>query len=319
VTTVADHGIGLGVMLDALAFDRPAAAARAARWLDDALADIWASRCPEYAWQAGVLTGDGYPVEFTFTTADDDIRCTVEPWPDVAAADRLARARTLAQATDAELDGELHTLQPRGARLTFGSWVGARFGADPSRDRLKLYVEIAPGVELADRPGFGDLAAEARIDAVEPASGRRERYYRGRDVKPHHLARLLDGVGLRDRFGELRECLQHAYGRPIDGSLPGGSAGWSIARAPGQAPALTVFLFARALWGGDARIAARASEFCDWSGRALVGHARAVAGLSPSVGACTWHGMVGFTVTPSQPIHLALGLRPSMAQARVPD
>src|SRR5262249_41263513 len=158
-------------------------------------------------------------------------------------------------------------------------WVGARFGADPSRDRLKLYVEIAPGVKLTDGPGFGDLAVEARIDAVEPASGRRERYYRGRGVKPHHLARLLDGVGLRDRFGELRECLEHAYGRPIDRSLPGGSAGWSIARAPGQPPALTVFLFARALWGGDLRIVARANEFCDWSGRPLVGHARAVAGL----------------------------------------
>ena len=90
-------------MLDALAFDRPAAAARAARWLDDALADIWASRCPEYAWQAGVLTGDGYPVEFTFTTADDDIRCTVEPWPDVAAAGWLGPARSLRRPTPSSM------------------------------------------------------------------------------------------------------------------------------------------------------------------------------------------------------------------------
>jgi hypothetical protein len=322
---VSDHGAGLAAVLDALAADRPAAAARAAGWLDGAFADIRASRCPEYAWRAGVLTGDGYPAEFTFTSADDDIRCTVEPWPDVAADGRLTRALALASAPDAklngqpntELDDELRALQPRGARLMFGAWVGARFGADPARDRCKVYVEIAPGAEPTGGPGFGDLACEARIEAVEPASGRRERYYRGRDVKPHHLARLLDGAGLGDRLGELRECVEHAYGRPIDGALPGGAAGWSIARAPGQAPVLTVFLFARALWGGDARIVKRADEFCAWSGRALIGYAAAVAGLPPSAGACTWHGMVGFTVAPGQPVHLALGLRPATVRSRV--
>jgi hypothetical protein len=59
---VADHGIGLGAMPDALAVDRPTSVARATWWLDDALAGIWASQSPEYAWQAGPLTGDGYPV-----------------------------------------------------------------------------------------------------------------------------------------------------------------------------------------------------------------------------------------------------------------
>jgi peptide/nickel transport system ATP-binding protein len=103
-----------------------------------------------------------------------------------------------------------------------------------------VYVEIAPGAEPTGGPGFGDLACEARIEAVEPASGRRERYYRGRDVKPHHLARLLDGAGLGDRLGELRECVEHAYGRPIDGALPGGAAGWSIARALAVEPQFIV-------------------------------------------------------------------------------
>jgi hypothetical protein len=315
---VNDHGTGLAAVLDALAADRPAAAGRAAGWLDGALAGIRASNCPEYAWRAGVLTGDGYPVEFTFTAADDDIRCTVDPWPDVAADGRLARALTLARAADAELHGELRALQPRGARLTFGAWVGARFGADPTRDRFKVYVEIAPGAELTGGPGFDDMPCEARIEAVEPASGRRERYYRGRNVMSHHLARLLDGAGLGDRFDELRECVEHAYGRPVDGALPGGAAGWSIARAPGQAPVLTVFLFARALWGGDARIVTRVGEFCAWSGRALIGYVPAVADLPPSAGACTWHGMAGFTVTPGQPVHLTLGLRPATTQSRAP-
>lgn len=49
---MADHRIGLGAVLDALAVDRPAAVARETRWLDDALADIRASQLqlPETLW-----------------------------------------------------------------------------------------------------------------------------------------------------------------------------------------------------------------------------------------------------------------------------
>jgi hypothetical protein len=303
--------------LDVLAVDRPAATARTRAWLDHALAGLRDAPEGEPLWRSSGLTGDGYPVEFTFTTADDDIRCTVEPWPHAPAAQRVAQAVALATEPGSDhhgaLTAELAGFQPPGSTLSFGAWVGGRFGADPANDRSKIYVEIAPEVQLSDAPAFGDLCVEPRIEAVEPATGRRERYYRGRGLQPHHLAQLLDRVGMRERFGDLRDSIESAYGRPLDGALPGGSAGWSLAEAPGRPPVMTVFMFARGLWGRDSRIIAQVQQFCSRFGLELTGHAAAVRSLPPSRGACTWHGMVGLMVAPGQPVHLALGLRPAKA------
>jgi hypothetical protein len=299
--TPAEHEAALSAALAALARHRPEAAARASAYADRWLASVRNSACPEHAWQASPLTGDGYPIEFAFSTADDDIRQTIAPWPDEPPHERLALAASM---TESRIDLEaLRRLQT--GPLRYGVWVSGRH--DGHRDRTKLYVEIASGAVPA---GFSDQPAQARIEAVEPATGRTERYFRAERLQLHHLGQLLAEVDAHDRYTELRDAIESAAGRSIDAGLPGGSAGWSVARGPRRPPTLTVFVFAGALWGGDGAIRSGLLAFAAARGLDLGAYAEVSARLADRTGRATSHGLVGFVVAPGAPIHFTVGLRP---------
>lgn len=309
-------------VLSAIAARTPRAARRAGAALAHILRDIESSRCPEYAWTASRLTGDGYPVEFTFTSRDEVVRYTVAPWPDEPVHARLGLACELI----CELGGQrvpasvADALRPLTAGLdepSYGAWIGGRHeDAATTRDRFKLYVQAAPGarpeVELASdpQPILHDREIELRLYAYEPASDVHERYFRVRRLHPHHLRPLLRCAGLAHRTDELVELIRRSYGHPIDDAIPGGSVGFSLAGPIGGPTVFTLYVFARALWGGDRRIRRALAELAAARGWELSAYQQASAPLADRDVHSTYHAMTGFVIDADGSIDVTVGLRP---------
>lgn len=309
-------------VLAAIALASPRAAKRADGVLRRLLRDIDASPFPENAWKASGLTGDGYPVEFTFTSRDDTVRYTVAPFAEEPPGRRPAAALALA----AELSGRVvpGAVADGLLRLADGShqrppdtWIGVRHDEDPALpDRLKVYVRVAPerkpetGLVCDPAPALDEREVQLRLYGYEPGADVHERYFRVRRPRAHHLNVVMRQAGVGHRAAELVDLLGRAYGHPLDGAIPGGSAGFSLAGHPAGPPVFTLFVFARALWGGDARIRLGVARIADESGRRMRGYERASAPLAGRDVHATHHGMAAFVVHADDPIHLAVGLRP---------
>jgi hypothetical protein len=281
-------------VLDALAVHEPRAAERAGDALERQLGEI-----PEDAWTASELTGDGYPVEFTFTSRDRLIRCTVAPWPERRPQERLALAEAL---LGVPVPGWLRALA-----VDHELWIGARHGADG--DRFKLYVPT-PGADLGATPELSARTVEARMVSFEPATGVTERYFRVRRMQEPHLLQLLRPVGLQHRAAELAAIVREAYGRSLDDGVPGPTAGFSVAAADGGPATFTLYLFARSLWGGDRWIRRELLDLARARGWDLGAYEQASAPLDGRDRYATYHSMVGFVVHADAPIQAAIGLRP---------
>lgn len=309
-------------VLDAISRRTPRAAARAAAMLRFLLRDVESSSCPEYTWSASSLTGDGYPVEFTFTTHDNVVRYTVAPWPEQCTRERVARAlQTIDALCSAAVPGpvadallRLSVGLPEGAA---GAWIGGRHDEDArTPDRLKLYVQPGPGAPPAGAlrcdgvPKLEERAVSLRLYGYEPASGVHERYYRIQRLRPYHLRALMSCAGLEHRAAELSALIRDAYGHPIDAALPGGSVGCSIAGRRDGPVQFTLYVFARALWGGDRRIRLAVARVGAAVRAPLEAYLEASAPLNERDVHLTHHGMAGFVVGPEGPIHVAIGLRP---------
>jgi hypothetical protein len=271
------------------------------------------------AWSSSRLTGDGFPVEINFTTADDRLRCTVEP----ARADLPPRRRFEAAvrllgplgsvAVPEEVAGACRRMQDGGG-LRFGAWLGCRHGPDDSE--YKLYVEAGDEAALPEQvallpPRLPDRSARLCMLAYAPASGRYETYFRIPDLEPYHLPRVLAVACLDSRTGELLRFVTEAYGFPLTGRLPGQSVGVSYALEPsGAVLSVTLFFFAAVFWGADARTRQRFSELSaalGWDeGRYRAVTAPAAARRSRS----TWHGIFGITLAHGGRMSLSIGVRP---------
>ena len=281
-------------LLDALAVDEPQAAARAR----DALERMFgASPSSDYVWIASELTADGYPAEFTFTSYDRLVRYTAAPWPERRPQERLALAERLLGARLPEW------LRPLADEHEL--WVGARHGADS--DRYKLCVPTAaPG----KAPALARRVVEGRMVSFEPVSGVTERHFRVRRLLEPHLAALLRPAGLEHRAAELAALVREAYGRGLGQGLPGATAGFSLATVDAGPPVFTLYLFARAVWGGDGRIRLRLLELARARGWELGAYEQASAPLAGRDCLATYHSMVGFVVAAGSPFQIAIGLRP---------
>jgi hypothetical protein len=330
MTTATEHP-DLARVLGGLARRFPAPAARAGAALGRALAELEATPLPEHAWHASTLTGDGFPVELTFTSADTVLRHTVAPWPYEGTAERLDLAADLIAhlggvAVEEPVLAALRDLQPGGSRLRFGAWVGGRHvGDDLAADRFKLYAEVraagtagapargeanGPVMAAGPWPALDDRPVRLRIHGYEPATRTHERYFRTERALPYHVRRLLRPAGLETRATELLALLREAAGRRIDDGLPGPSLGWSITRAPGRPDVFTLYLAARSLWGGDRRIRAGIERLAGSRGWDLDAYLEASEPLVARDVHATYHGLVGFVLAGDRPVELAIGLRP---------
>jgi hypothetical protein len=275
-----------------------------------------------HSWTTSTLTGDGFPVELTFTTADDRLRYTVEPlsWQDTPQR-RLEVAILLvnwlaASTVPDEIANSWRRAQQRGS-LRYGAWLGGRHGFTEQDDEFKLYVErpddgeVQTGSVQIPRPRLSDRAVTLRMVAFSPVSERHEAYYRIPSLAPHHLPRVLEPCGLESRSRDLLDFLTDAYGHSIRERIPGASVGVSYTTtATGEPLSVSLFLFARVFWGADSRIRERFGQHARTIGWDDSRYQPITTALESHHTWTTQHGILVVTLARDGQFHLSIGVRP---------
>jgi hypothetical protein len=311
--------------LDVYSRDDADAARQARRTLDVLLERRYALEARPDAWTSSPLTGDGFPVELSATTADRSIRYTVDPCErDVPAAERLGVALDLlervgARVRDAPTLHALRMLQDSGSGLRWGAWIGGRH--DRRGDRFKLYVEVprddlSAGVRVAE----GVLGSDAllrgggvvlQFAGVELAGGRVELYFRSAALErwQAEAAMRLGGVG--ERAEETLALYAAVVRRPVRDRLPGAPHGFSVSVADDAPRVFSLFTHARSVGGGDGGIRAHLLELARRRGESLGAYAALSRPQRDGWGWRTRHGMVAVVATATGTLHLQVGLRPT--------
>jgi hypothetical protein len=267
-------------------------------------------------WAGSPLTGDGFPFELSFCTADDRLRFTAEPGPsDLDPERRLTVAAELVERLSGDrippdVLNALGAIQ-RGAHLKYGAWIGCRVATEGRA--FKLYVEIPDGAQTAavcqPQLRLPDRTISTRMLAYSPAADSFESYVRVDSLEPRHVPAVLAPVGLESRTAELVDFIAAAYGYAIRGRLPGPSVGVSYITGTPAIPRVTLHFYARALWGSDARIR---RQFPRWAGARAWNpdpYLHATAPMAARESWKTFHGLLG--ITPDREgMSLTIGLRP---------
>lgn len=284
----------------------------------DAIAAILACRLaaegPD-AFGGSKLTGDGFPVEFALSTADETLRVTVEAGVrNLTTRQRFELAIRLIGSIDAHALGE-ETLALVGSiiqpdtQLAYGAWVGLRFGGGATR--AKLYAQLPPDADPGLLPlRFPRLPDRPAIPRMIGCSARGvELYLKVPSLLPTELAAVLDPAGLARSASEVLDFIENVYRHEIRGRLPGPSVGVSYAQVSGRVY-VTLFFFARSLWGSDSRIRERFIQAAgiEWSG--ADNYLEATTPMADRQSWTTFHGLVGITLRPGAEPTLSIGFRP---------
>lgn len=284
------------------------------------------------AWTGGLLNQTGAPLEFSFSTASDDLRYTMEVGgSDTPPACRLGRVEGLLATlgVDSGWDGvarEFPSLQ-HGHSLAWGAWLGARqtlWNAHAATTLYKIYAEIPfdsnaeasslPRRYLGAQPLPAGPCAQLVVAGAAPGSQRCEFYFEihSRTFTRSYLSALLDRVGLARRLDDLVALVgsfEFRHGRVPD-ALPNAQYGFSYSVLPGGGePVFSVFIFAADLAGGDAWVrqqilAARHRE------SELRGYAAMTESLTERHARASSHNMVTFSVDETARAGLQVSLSP---------
>ena len=266
-------------------------------------------------WSGSRLTGDGFPVELSFCTADDRLRFTVEPGAgDVQPEKRLDVVLDLLEHLGACVPtgiADTFRAMQRGATLQYGAWIGCRVGGEGHA--LKVYVEVPEQADTLTLPGprlaLPDRTVTMQMVAYTPATEAFEWYARIPSLEPQYVPALLAPAALEGRAGEFMALLTDAYGYAIRGRLPGSAVGVSYVTADGATSRVTVYLFARTLWGSDARIRRQFVRLAEMHGWNADTYLKVTAPIAARESWQTFHGLVGFTLEGSMTA-LTIGVRP---------
>jgi hypothetical protein len=281
----------------------PDAAGEARQSLAEALRPIDQSPWPNVAWRFSRLNGDGFPAEFTFSTADSAIRYSAEiAGPEVDEHDRYALALRWAGWESA---GEWHpaqVLRRQQGPLRWGAWIGGMHSG--SGGRRKVYVEATPAFQVPVFPA----PPGARLRFAGLANGGRdcEFYFRRDFLEVAEVGRMLCGLGLRECFHPLVESVANTIPWPVRERLLPTDSGFSI--APGRA--FSVFTYARSLWGSDGSIRRRMLELAAREGADFRLYEAVSRPLASSAAYCTRHSILAWIVSPRRPVELRITLRP---------
>ena len=288
-------------------------ATRAADIIRVLLAERLASSEPG-AWRSSRLTGDGFPFEIAFCTADDRLRFIAEPGShELEPHHRLDLANELIgllseDQIPADVLNDLRAMQSD-APLRYGAWIGCRVSEE--RTVFKLYAEVPEGrtlsldcapLELSDR------RIVPRMLAYAPAKGEFESYVRVPSLEPCHLPAVLAPIGMEDRAPWLTQFLEDIYGYSMRGRLPGPSVGVSYVMEPPRA--ITLHFYARALWGSDARIRRNFAQLAQSFNSDTSAYLALTEPIATRESWQTFHGIAGITLTSFAEPSLTIGLRP---------
>ncbi len=306
-------------VLEAVAHHAPQVAQRASDALAIMLDGVLQSPWQDVAWRFSRLTGDGYPVEFTYCSHDITIRYTAEvAGPEYPEVMRLARAReVLSSLGVTSLQNSILDVMSdmqAGHDLRYGAWLSGRHSAE--HDQYKLYAEVpdnsAPAALLNHQHLTAHPSLHLRMIGYEVGSGRTEFYFRVHHLDDDELKHLLCQVGLADRVVEFWSFIESLSGRPIQQFFPKSNAGLSLSWQ-GEAPIFTLLVSARSVFGGDARIRRGVLDLALQHGWPLA-QSRYELATQPLATLTshwkTYHGLLGVTISTEGSPVLSVGLRP---------
>lgn len=308
----------------------PALAERAGAALEIILEGVCCSRWPEVAWEFSRLTGGGFPLEFTFSSADETIRYVAEvAGPELAEAERLRRAGQLITRLGMRplpdtVISSLSRIQSAGP-LRYGAWIGGRHGQ--RGDRYKLYAEVpkadAPEADdlihqlLGAEPLLSQRTPRLMMIGYEPETSRIELYFRVAGLEPWEVGGLLRRTNLASRTAELLNLVEEIYGRSLERGLPGSRLGFSFSVVPdGMATVFSIINYAGVVCGGDKNIRRRLLALAETKGWDFSGYEQFSAPLAERNIWATYHTMMTFSVGAEGPPVLHIGLRPPEPQVR---
>ena len=305
--------LGIHPAIDhALSAFAAADAARAAGAIRCAHAARLASSAPD-AWSGSRLTGDGFPFELGFSTADPRLRFTLEPGAKALAPRERLEAAAAAMAAVGGVPVPAHTLaglraMQEGAPLAYGAWMGCRVGAGGID--CKLYAEVPRSVPFRVQTlVLHERDVLPRMLAYSPVANSFEAYCRVPSLEPRHLPAVLEMVDGEARAAWLLEFIEDAYGHRVRERLPGPSVGVSFLRLAAERR-VTLHFYARAMWGADAGIRrgfSRVARACGWDDEAYLRVTQTVAGRDEWR---TSHGLFTITLDAANRMSLGIGLRP---------
>jgi hypothetical protein len=307
----------------------PAAAREFARVTDIVLRD----RMDADAQPCGLLNQTGGPLEFSFSSASEDLRYTMEVGGVETSPDqRLCHVELLLTALGVEpewnaIAREFATLQ-RDRQCAWGAWLGGRQPLRHTHDRatrFKIYAEVPSDSNgaassllrryLGVEPFPRGPSVRLVVVGATPGSQRCEFYFEigSRTVTRAFLRALLDRVGLASRFDDLYSQIRSfafRYECEPD-ALPNAQYGFSYSVLPGGChPVFSVFIFATDLAGGDAGVRDQIL-----TARHLKGTLRGYAAMSEPLARRHFetvsHNMLTFFVDADAPAGLQVSLSPS--------
>jgi hypothetical protein len=288
------------------------------------LEGICASPWQEVAWSFSRLTGDGYPVEFAFSSADEAIRYTTEvAGPEVEEHRRLDHAlHCLARLGEPHLPEEILALF-RGIQMSrplrYGAWVGARHDAEG--DRSKVYVEVPRVGEsdaypllsalIGDVPVLSICRAQLVMLGYGPSASQIEAYFRTDRLEPWQVDLLMGKSGFASQTQRFFDFVEEVSGLTIQRIVSMQPLGFSFAgQGTGIATTFSLFMAAGSVFGSDMNIRQRMlaldSRMC-WR---LTHYRAASESLAGRTGWNTWHGILSFVARRDEAPVLHIGLRP---------
>jgi hypothetical protein len=300
-------------------------AVRASNSLSALLLPVQESLWPEVRYSFSRLTGDGFPVEFTFSSATNGISYTTElAGPEIAEAKKIEMAAGLLLEKNNELSNDscsvIITRLAQQQALTYGAWMAGRH-EDGKNDRYKSYLEVTGscaelGLTFLQRflPDFSVIDSQCfslRMLSVG-RSNKIEYYFRLSGIDVWQLLFLMRSIGFSEQGKELLDFVSLVSKRKVDKSFIGDSLGFSVALdEAGMPEAITIFTFNHKVFEpGDGSIRDSVLRFSDWFGWDFNSYERITEHLAGRTSRLTSHGLVAFTVTLDGKKIFQIGLRP---------
>lgn len=284
----------------------PNSTASAEEALGQALSHLRASAWPEVAWSFSRINGDGFPVEFTFSSSENGLRYTTEiAGPEIDEQDRWRYALNWVGNSAPDSMRSQFVRRWQSGPLRWGAWVGGYHSE--SSCRRKAYLEVNSATPSAASPGVPTISgAKLRFLGVDASTTQTEFYFRRDAIEAADVGRLLWQLGSRECFAPMCETMSATLPWPTNDRLLPTSSGFSIATGG----ILTIYTYARCIWGGDANIRRSMLNLAAkqrWNFDLYEAVTRPLEGHTSHL---TFHGILAWIAVPGRPIEVRISVRP---------
>jgi len=300
-------------------------ALRASLSLSRLLLPVQESAWPDVNYCFSRLTGDGFPMEFSFSSAENAISYTTEiAGPDIPESTKVKLAASLlAERTQVPQDGKITELISQLMQqqdLRYGAWMGGRHGFT-GEDRYKIYLEITEASRGIGDTFFQRLTGNSsvldrehyrlRMISIDNAN-KWEYYFRFFHIDVWQLLYIMRSIGFAEQGRELLDFITLISKRKVDQSFTGNNLGFSITLDTfGSAQAISIFTYNYKIFEpGDRYIRKKLLEFSDRFGWDFNSYTQITEPIAFKTGRLTNHGLVAFSISRAGTKILQVGLRP---------